>query len=94
MKGEKLNIVILVFLCLILFKTCTLSTSKVNKKLVQIEHKIDSLEKVIVTKTDIKVEGLKNEKRFIQATDRKLLDVQRQSDIDKELIELINNTKK
>ena len=88
MKKDKLNIAILVILCFILFKTCTLSTSKVNKKLVQIETRIDSLEQNMASKKDLQIEGLKNEKRFIQATDRKMLDVQRQSEIDKELEKL------
>jgi hypothetical protein len=39
---------------------------------------------------DIKIEGLKSEKRMIQSTDRKILDVQRQTEIDKELSKLIN----
>lgn len=88
MKKDKLNIAILVILCFILFKTCTLSTSKVNKKLVQIETRIDSLEQNVASKKDLQIEGLKNEKRFIQATDRKMLDVQRQTEIDKELEKL------
>lgn len=33
----------------------------------------------------IKIEGLKSEKRMIQATDRKILDVQRQTEIDNEI---------
>jgi hypothetical protein len=36
----------------------------------------------------IKIEGLKAEKRMIQATDRKILDVNRQAEIDKELQQL------
>ena len=34
---------------------------------------------------DLKIEGLKSEKRMIQATDRKMLDVQRQNEIEKEI---------
>ena len=40
------------------------------------------------TKKDLQIEGLKSEKRMIQATDRKMLDVQRQSEIDKEIEKL------
>ena len=36
----------------------------------------------------ILIEGLKSEKRMIQATDRKMLDVQRQTEIDKEIEKL------
>jgi len=86
MKKETLNIVIIIMLCLILLRTCTLSTSKIDKKVARIEQKIDSL----ASKKDIQLEGLKNEKRFIQATDRKMLDVQRQSEIDKEIEKLTN----
>jgi hypothetical protein len=38
--------------------------------------------------TEIKIEGLKSEKRMIQSTDRKILDVNRQSEIDKEISNL------
>ena len=34
---------------------------------------------------EIKIEGLKSEKRMIQATDRKLMDVQRQTQIEQEI---------
>jgi hypothetical protein len=37
---------------------------------------------------EIKIEGLKAEKRMIQSTDRKILDVNRQAEIDKELQQL------
>jgi len=47
--------------------------------------KIDSLEAVTVTKKELTIEGLKAEKRMIQATDRKMLDVQRQTQIDNEI---------
>jgi hypothetical protein len=40
------------------------------------------------TKKDLQIEGLKSEKRMIQATDRKMLDVQRQNEIEKELTKL------
>jgi hypothetical protein len=37
------------------------------------------------TQNDLKIEGLKAEKRMIQATDRKIFDVQRQNEIEKEI---------
>jgi len=53
---------------------------------------IDSIVKKSASKSEIekmiKVEGLKSEKRMIQSTDRKLLDVNRQSEIDKEIQKL------
>ena len=36
----------------------------------------------------MKIEGLRSEKRMIQATDRKMLDVQRQTQIDEEIKKL------
>jgi hypothetical protein len=42
----------------------------------------------------LQIEGLKSEKRMIQATDRKMLDVQRQNEIDNELKTLENKLKK
>ena len=45
---------------------------------------------ISVTKTDLTIEGLKSEKRMIQSTDRRILDVNRQTEIDNEIIELEN----
>jgi hypothetical protein len=42
----------------------------------------------------LQIEGLKAEKRMIQATDRKMLDVQRQNEIDNELKVLEGKLKK
>jgi hypothetical protein len=39
----------------------------------------------VATKKDLQIEGLKAEKRMIQSTDRKMMDVQRQSAIDEEI---------
>ena len=40
---------------------------------------------------ELKKEGLKSEKRMIQSTDRNMLDVNRQTQIDEELKKLENN---
>ena len=42
----------------------------------------------------LKIEGLKSEHRMIQATDRKMFDLQRQSQIEKELESLESQLKK
>ena len=42
----------------------------------------------------LKIEGLKSEHRMIQATDRKMFDLQRQSQIEKELESLESELKK
>lgn len=74
-----------------------------NRKLSSQEDKIDSLQTTLImlqdkvnslpTKTDVKIEGLKTEKRMIQSTDRKILDVNRQSEIEKEIEKLEKNEK-
>lgn len=73
---------------IVFFKTCN-TNSKIDstkKELQTLTKKVDSLS--FELKKEIKVEGLKSEKRMIQSTDRKILDVNRQSEIDKEISEL------
>lgn len=80
---------VLTFLILILFSTCRdTGISKTNKRIETLSDKIDSLETITLTKRDLLIEGLKSEKRMIQSTDRKILDVNRQSVIDKEIEKL------
>ena len=43
---------------------------------------------ITVNKKDLQIEGLKAEKRMIQSTDRKMFDVSRQTEIDKEIEKL------
>jgi hypothetical protein len=76
---------------IVFFKTCN-TNNKVEKTREELTFKVDSINNVIkqsASKSEIekiiKVEGLKSEKRMIQSTDRKLLDVNRQSEIDKEI---------
>ena len=82
----------LVLILIIFLKTCT-----TNNRIVKIEdtltQKLDSLGHLVnhrdsILKKEIKIEGLRSEKRMIQSTDRKLLDVTRQTEIDKEISEL------
>lgn len=74
--------VIIVLLFLTYVKSCSIDSelTKVKKHLTV----IDSLP----TQKQLQIEGLKAEKRMIQATDRKMLDVQRQSEIDTEIKKL------
>jgi hypothetical protein len=68
--------VIAVLLVLVYFKSCS------------IDSNVSSLKKVVnqlPTSKDVKIEGLNAEKRMIQATDRKILDVQRQNQIEAEI---------
>jgi hypothetical protein len=77
------------FLLVVIFvNTCGNPNKSVNKRLDTLSQKVDSLETVTVTKKELQIEGLKAEKRMIQSTDRKILDVQRQTAIDEELKKL------
>jgi hypothetical protein len=75
--------VLLVLTLLIFFNTCGNPNRSVNKRLDALTKQVDSLESVTATKKDLEIEGLRVEKRMIQSTDRKILDVQRQAEIDK-----------
>ena len=73
---------IMVFLVVIIFfKTCT-----TNTKVQNVNDSVDSLS--VKLHKEIKIEGLKSEKRAIQASDRKILDVNRQTEIDQEISKL------
>jgi hypothetical protein len=78
--------VIIVLLVLSYLKSCGTSSDvdKIQKDFRAQKEVIDALP----TANDLKIEGLKVEKRMIQATDRKMLDVQRQNTIEKEIAEL------
>lgn len=87
--------IVFVLTLFIFLKTCN-----TNSKIQKVEKRIDSLNNVVQStnlsieklsnklQLEIKIEGLKSEKRMIQSTDRKILDVNRQSEIDKEIEEL------
>ena len=77
-----------VLLILIFFNTCGNPNKVTNKRLDALTTKIDSLQSITVNKKDLQIEGLKAEKRMIQSTDRKMLDVSRQTEIDKEIEKL------
>lgn len=79
--------IILVLLILIFINGCNNSSklNKIDKNLIIITnstYKKPDLEKVL------KIEGLKAEKRMLQSTDRKLLDLNREKEIDVELSKL------
>ena len=89
------NRIMFLLIIIIFFKTCT-TNSKIRNNSEMIENltqKNDSIHIVIndlskELRKEIKIEGLKSEKRMIQSTDRKILDVNRQTEIDKELSKL------
>jgi len=66
---------------IIFFKTCT-----TNTKVQNVNDSVDTLS--VKLRKEIKIEGLKSEKRAIQASDRKILDVNRQTEIDQEISNL------
>jgi hypothetical protein len=82
---------ILIFV-LILVQTCVsssnkrISEKKVLNELDSIKVELNNLKTSL--QKEIKLEGLKSEKRMIQSTDRKILDVTRQTEIDKEIQQL------
>jgi serine/threonine protein phosphatase PrpC len=77
--------IVMILALLTFFKSCgdSRALAKMNKQM-----------ETLVTKEDLakelKKEGLKSEKRMIQATDRKMLDVSRQTQIDEELKKIEN----
>ena len=72
--NEHGNKIVIIILLLIYSKSCGNGSD------------IISMKKDI--KKEIKLEGLRVEKRMIQSTDRKILDVNRQKEIDKEISKL------
>jgi hypothetical protein len=73
------------------------NTGQNTKAVRKLEKEVDSLRielRSLPTSKDftkeLRIEGLKVEKRMIQSTDRKILDVQRQSEIEKEINKLEN----
>jgi len=88
------NFVIIVFVITLLsfFKACG-----DGRELSKMRKEIETIKDSTYTKTELetrlKIEGLKSEKRMIQATDRKILDVQRQTQIDNEISTLEKSIK-
>jgi len=83
--GRYFNLIVLSLLVILFLRTCSSDTKSINKRIDKLTEQVDTLQSTTVTKKDLQIEGLKSEKRMIQSTDRKILDVNRQSQIDKEL---------
>jgi Fe2+ transport system protein B len=83
------NFTVIVFVVVLLgfFKGCSDS-----REITKIKNEIKTIKDSTYTKKELyivlQIEGLKSEKRMIQATDRKILDVQRQTQIDEEISKL------
>ena len=84
---DNFTIIVLVLAVFSFLKSCSDSS-----KLSRIRKDIDAIKDSTYTKQELgiqlKITGLEAEKRMIQATDRKMLDVQRQSQIDEEIKKL------
>lgn len=84
---QNFTIIVLVIALLSLLKSCG-----DGRELVKIRKEIKAIKDSTYTKTELnkelKIMGLESEKRMIQATDRKLLDVQRQTQIEEEIKQL------
>ena len=81
---KNFTVIVLAIALLTFFKGCSDS-----REISKIKNEIKEIKDSTYTKTQLnkvlKAEGLRSEKRMIQATDRKMLDVQRQTQIDDEL---------
>jgi uncharacterized membrane protein (DUF106 family) len=82
---------VLVLLVLTYLKSCSVGSEveKIKKEFKAQKEVVDALP----SRSDLSIEGLKSEKRMIQATDRKMLDVQRQTEIEKEIAALQDTAK-
>ncbi len=89
---KNFTIIVLVIALLGLFKSCGdgRELSKMRKEIESIKDSTYTKEEMDVR---LRIEGLKSEKRMMQATDRKILDVTRQTQIDNEITKLENSIK-
>jgi hypothetical protein len=96
-KFIKDNFVVIVFILIILggFKSCSDSRrlTKIEKTIQLTKDSTDKQMLILFELIDlrIRIEGLNNEDRFIQATDRKILDVNRQTQIQKDKTVILND---
>jgi len=83
------TIIVLVIAILGLLKGCN-----DGRELSKLRKDVGAIKDSTYTKqelnAELKIMGLESEKRMIQATDRKLLDVQRQTEIEEEIKKLKN----
>jgi hypothetical protein len=81
------TVIVLVIALLSFFKSCgdSRDISKIKKEIKSIKDSTFTKEEL---SRELKISGLEAEKRMIQATDRKLLDVRRQTEIEDEINKL------
>ena len=80
-------VIVLVISLLTFFKGCgdSRELAKIRKEITAIKDSSYTKEEL---NRELKISGLEAEKRMIQATDRKLLDVRRQTEIEEEIKKL------
>lgn len=88
LKRNQQQILLFLFV-LLLFRSCNTS-SELRKLRKEYQTQREILNK-LPTKKDLQIEGLKGEMRMIQATDRTMMDLDRQNQIEKELQKLNKN---
>jgi hypothetical protein len=81
----------LVLFVLLFFRSCG-DGSELKKLRKEVEFQREILNN-LPNKVDLQIEGLQAEKRMIQATDRNILDVRRQTEIE-DLIRQLEESKK
>ena len=84
---KNFTVIVLVIAILTLFKSCG-DSRELTKMRKEVQAIKDSTYTKIELDRELKIMGLESEKRMIQATDRKLLDVQRQTQIEEEIKKL------
>jgi hypothetical protein len=84
---QNFTVIVLVIAILSFFKSCgdSRDISKIKKEIQAIKDSTYTKEELL---KELKISGLEAEKRMIQATDRKLLDVRRQTEIEEEIKKL------
>lgn len=88
--NKHFNKIVLGLLLVIFIQQCGNSSriSKIEKQEKITNSQLDSICTSSELTKYLEIEGLKAEKRMIQSTDRKILDVNRQTEIDKEIKKL------
>lgn len=83
------TVIVLVLAILSFFRSCGESRdiSKIKNEIKEIKDSTFTKDQI---RRELKISGLEAEKRMIQATDRKLLDVRRQTEIEEEIKKLNN----
>ena len=84
---ENFTMIVFVIAVLSLLKSCGdgRELSKIKKEITAIKYSTYTKQEL---QSELKIMGLEAEKRMIQATDRKILDVQRQTQIEEEIKKL------